>query len=43
VADDDPAHFFVEAAERIDMDAFHVSRTDSEKAQNGLAQAYMGD
>lgn len=33
VADDDLAHFIVEAAERIDMGAFHVSRTGSGKAQ----------
>ncbi len=33
VADDDLAHFIVEAAERIDMRTFHVSRTGSGKAQ----------
>lgn len=33
VADDDLAHFIVEAAERVDMHAFHVSRTGSGKAQ----------
>ena len=33
VADDDLAHFIVEACERIDMHAFHVSRTGSGKAQ----------
>ena len=33
VADDDVAHFIVEAAERVDMGAFHVSRTGSGKAQ----------
>ncbi len=33
VADDDLAHFIVEAVERIDMNAFHVSRTGSGKAQ----------
>ncbi len=33
VADDDLAHFIVEAAERIDMHAFHISRTGSGKAQ----------
>lgn len=33
VADDDLAHFIVEAAERVDMRAFHVSRTGSGKAQ----------
>ena len=27
------AHFIVEAAERVDMHAFHVSRTGSGKAQ----------
>jgi transposase len=33
VADDDLAHFIVEAVERIDMRAFSVSRTGSGKAQ----------
>jgi transposase len=33
VADDDLAHFIVEAAERVDMRAFHISRTGSGKAQ----------
>lgn len=33
VADDDLAHFIVEAAERVDMHAFHVSATGSGKAQ----------
>ena len=33
VADDDLAHFIVEAAERVDMRALHVSRTGSGKAQ----------
>ena len=33
VADDDLAHFIVEAAERIDMGAVHVSRSGSGKAQ----------
>jgi transposase len=33
VADDDLAHFIIEAAERVDMRAFHVSRTGSGKAQ----------
>lgn len=33
VADDDLAHFIVEAVERVDMHAFHVSRTGSGKAQ----------
>ena len=33
VADDDLAHFIVEACERVDMHAFHVSRTGSGKAQ----------
>lgn len=33
VADDDLAHFIVEAVERVDMSAFHVSRTGSGKAQ----------
>jgi len=33
VADDDLAHFIVEAAERVDMHAFSVSRTGSGKAQ----------
>ena len=33
VADDDLAHFIVEAAERVDMGAFHISRTGSGKAQ----------
>ncbi len=33
VADDDLAHFIVEAVERVDMGAFHVSRTGSGKAQ----------
>ena len=33
VADDDLAHFIVEAAERIDITAFHVSATGSGKAQ----------
>jgi len=33
VADDDLAHFIVEAVERVDMRAFHVSRTGSGKAQ----------
>ena len=32
VADDDLAHFIVEAAERVDMGAFHISRTGSGKA-----------
>ena len=33
VADDDLAHFIVEACEQVDMRAFHVSRTGSGKAQ----------
>lgn len=33
VADDDLAHFIVEAVERVDMHMFHVSRTGSGKAQ----------
>ncbi len=33
VADDDLAHFIVEAAKRIDITAFHVSATGSGKAQ----------
>jgi transposase len=33
VADDDLAHFIVEAVERVDMHAFKVSRTGSGKAQ----------
>lgn len=33
VADDDLAHFIAEAAERVDMRAFHVSRTGSGKSQ----------
>ena len=33
VADDDLAHFIVEAVERVDMAAFSVSRTGSGKAQ----------
>jgi len=33
VADDDLAHFIVEAVERVDISAFHVSRTGSGKAQ----------
>lgn len=33
VADDDLAHFIVEAAERVDMHSFKVSRTGSGKAQ----------
>ena len=33
VADDDLAHFIVEAVERVDMAAFSVSRTGSSKAQ----------
>jgi len=33
MADDDLAHFIVEAVERVDMSAFHVSRTGSGKAQ----------
>jgi transposase len=33
VADDDLAHFIVEAAERVDMRAFHISRTGCGKAQ----------
>jgi transposase len=33
VADDDLAHFIVEAVERVDMHDFHVSRTGSGKAQ----------
>lgn len=33
VSDDDLAHFIVEAVERVDMRAFHVSRTGSGKAQ----------
>jgi len=33
VADDDLAHFIVEAVERVDMCAFHVSATGSGKAQ----------
>ena len=33
VADDDLAHFVIEAAERVDMHSFHVSRTGSGKAQ----------
>jgi len=33
VADDDLAHFIVEAVERVDMHSFHVSRTGSGKAQ----------
>lgn len=33
VGDDDLAHFIVEAVERVDMGAFHVSRTGSGKAQ----------
>jgi transposase len=33
VADDDLAHFIVEAVERVDMRAFSVSRTGSGKAQ----------
>ncbi len=33
VADDDLAHFIIEAAERIDLSAFHVSRTGSGMAQ----------
>jgi len=33
VSDDDLAHFIVEAAERVEMHAFHVSRTGSGKAQ----------
>ncbi len=33
MADDDLAHFIVEAIERVDMRAFHVSRTGSGKAQ----------
>jgi transposase len=33
VADDDLVHFIVEACERIEISAFHVSRTGSGKAQ----------
>jgi transposase len=33
VADDDLAHFIVEAVERVDISSFHVSRTGSGKAQ----------
>jgi transposase len=33
VADDDLAHFIVEACERVDMHSFHVSATGSGKAQ----------
>lgn len=33
VADDDLAHFIVEAVERVDISTFHVSRTGSGKAQ----------
>ena len=33
VADDDLAHFIVEAAERVDITAFSVSRTGCGKAQ----------
>lgn len=33
VADDDLAHFIVEAVERVEVHAFHVSRTGSGKAQ----------
>lgn len=33
VADDDLAHFVCEAVERVDMAAFHISRTGSGKAQ----------
>ena len=33
VADDDLAHFIVAAVERVDISAFHVSRTGSGKAQ----------
>ncbi len=33
VADDDLAHFIVEAVERIDIASFHVSATGSGKAQ----------
>ena len=33
VADDDLAHFIVEAVERVDMQSFHVSRTGSGQAQ----------
>jgi transposase len=33
VADDDLAHFIVEAVERVDMHAFKISRTGSGKAQ----------
>jgi len=33
VADDDLAHFIVEACEQVDMHAFHVSATGSGKAQ----------
>ena len=33
VADDDLAHFIVEACEKVDMHSFHVSRTGSGKAQ----------
>jgi transposase len=33
VADDDLAHFIVEAAERVDIASFHVSATGSGKAQ----------
>lgn len=33
VADDDFAHFVIEAVERVDLNTFHVSRTGSGKAQ----------
>jgi len=33
VADDDLAHFIIEACEKVDMHSFHVSRTGSGKAQ----------
>jgi transposase len=33
VADEDLAHFIVAAVERVDISAFHVSRTGSGKAQ----------
>ncbi|WP_404400478.1 transposase [Pelagibacterium halotolerans] len=33
VADDDLAHFIVASAERVDLSAFHVSRTGNGKAQ----------
>jgi len=33
VADDDLAHFIVEASERVDLHSFHISRTGSGKAQ----------